>query len=111
VKRDAGSNQGRWLQIGRPGLKGAQGGGAGSPETISRGGARLGSPDFALNGAPGVKTTRARVWEVQRSMRDSPRATAGLGEGSSGAHDDGGGSTRRRIGGARVPAAGAGLGP
>jgi hypothetical protein len=44
-------------------------------------------------------------------MRDSPRATAGLGEDSSGAHDDGGGSARRRIAGARVPAAGAGLGP
>jgi hypothetical protein len=37
--------------------------------------------------------------------------TAGLGEGSSGAHNDGGGSARRRIAGARVPAAGAGLGP
>jgi hypothetical protein len=43
-------------------------------------------------------------------MCDQPRATAGLGEGSGGAHDDGGGSARRCIAGARVPAAGAGLG-
>jgi hypothetical protein len=67
---------------------GCRGGGAGSPETIFRGGARLGSPDFALNGALGVKTIQARVWKVQRSMRDPPGATAGLGEGSGDAHDD-----------------------
>jgi hypothetical protein len=35
-------------------------------------------------------------------MRDPPRATVGLGEGSGGTHDDGGGSARRRIAGARV---------
>jgi hypothetical protein len=44
-------------------------------------------------------------------MRDPPRAKAGLGEGSGGAHDDGGGSARRRIAGARVPATRASLGP
>jgi hypothetical protein len=75
------------------------------------GGARLGSPDFALNGAPAVKTTRARVWKVHRSMRDPPGATTGLGEVSGGAHDDGGRSARRRIAGARVPATRASLGP
>jgi hypothetical protein len=44
-------------------------------------------------------------------MRDPPRATAELGEGSSGAHDDGGGSAQRRIAGACVPATRASLGP
>jgi hypothetical protein len=44
-------------------------------------------------------------------MRDPPRAKAGLGEGSGGAHDDGGGSARRHITGARVPATRASLGP
>jgi hypothetical protein len=34
-------------------------------------------------------------------MCDPPRATAGLGEGSGDAHDDGGGSARRRIAGVR----------
>jgi hypothetical protein len=44
-------------------------------------------------------------------MRDPPGAKAGLGEGSGGAHDDGGGSARRRIAGVRVPATRASLGP
>jgi hypothetical protein len=44
-------------------------------------------------------------------MRDPPGATAGLGEGSGGAHDDGGGSARRCIAGASVPATRASLGP
>jgi hypothetical protein len=44
-------------------------------------------------------------------MGNPPRATAGLGEGSGGAHDDGGGSARRRIAGTRVPATRASLGP
>jgi hypothetical protein len=44
-------------------------------------------------------------------MCDPPTATAGLGDGSGGSHDDGGGSARRRIAGARVPVIGAGLGP
>jgi hypothetical protein len=35
-------------------------------------------------------------------MRDPPGAKAGLGEGSGGVHDDGGGSAWRRIAGARV---------
>jgi hypothetical protein len=69
------------------------------------------SPELGDLGAPRVKTTRAWVWEVQRSMRDPPGAKAGLGEGSGGAHDDGGGSARRRIAGVRVPATRASLGP
>jgi hypothetical protein len=44
-------------------------------------------------------------------MGNSPRAKVGLGEASGGAHDDGGGSARRRITGARVLAARASLGP
>jgi hypothetical protein len=44
-------------------------------------------------------------------MRDPPGAKAGLWEGSGGAHGDGGGSARRRITGARVPATRASLGP
>jgi hypothetical protein len=44
-------------------------------------------------------------------MGNSPRAKAGLGEALGGAHDDGGGSARRHIAGARVPAARASLGP
>jgi hypothetical protein len=62
-------------------------------------------------GAPGVKTTRAWVWEVQRSMRDPPGAKVGLGEGSGGAHDDEGRLARRNIAGARIPATRASLGP
>jgi hypothetical protein len=44
-------------------------------------------------------------------MRDPPGAKAGLREGSGGAHDYGGGSARRRIAGARVPATRVSLGP
>jgi hypothetical protein len=43
-------------------------------------------------------------------MRDPPGAKAGLGEGSGGAHDDGSGSARRRIAGARVSATRASFG-
>jgi hypothetical protein len=83
-----------------------------SPVTIFHGGARLGSPDFALNGAPGVKSTGLWIGHHQCVTRDPPRAKAGLrGGGSRGAHDDGGGSARWRITGARVPATGASLGP
>jgi hypothetical protein len=79
--------------------------------TIFRGGARLGSQNFANNGAPGVKSTGLWVGHDQRVTRDPPGAKAGLGEGSGGAHDDGGESARRRIAGARVPATRASLGP
>jgi hypothetical protein len=43
-------------------------------------------------------------------MRDLPEAKAGLGKGSGGAHHDGGGSARRRIAGACVPATRASFG-
>jgi hypothetical protein len=69
------------------------------------------SPELLKSDAPGVKTTRARVRDGLRNMGNSPRAKAGLGEASGGAHDDGGGSARRRIAGARVPAARVSLGP
>jgi hypothetical protein len=61
----------------------------------------LGSPEFLKFDAPRVKTTRARVWHGLRDMGNPPRVTAGLGEVSGGAHDDGGGSAPRRIAGAR----------
>jgi hypothetical protein len=61
--------------------------------------------------APGVKTTRAWAREAQCDMRDPPEAKAGLGDALGCAHDDGGGSVRRRIVGARVPATRASLGP
>jgi hypothetical protein len=44
-------------------------------------------------------------------MGNSPRAKAGLGEASGGAHDDGGGLAPRCIVGARVSATRASLGP
>jgi hypothetical protein len=69
------------------------------PETNPRGGARLGSSDFALNGAPGVKSAGLWVGHDQRVTRDLPGAKAGLGKGLGDAHDDRGGSARRRIAG------------
>jgi hypothetical protein len=71
----------------------------------------LSSPELLKSDAPGVKSTRARVWKVQRDMGKPPGPKVGLGEASGGVHDDGGGSARRHIAGARVPAAGASLGP
>jgi hypothetical protein len=70
-----------------------------------------GSPELLKSDAPRVKTTRAQVWDGLRDMGNPPRVTAGLGEVSGGAHDDGGGSARRRIAGVRVPATRASLGP
>jgi hypothetical protein len=46
------------------------------------------SPELLKSDAPGVKTTRARVRDGLRDMDNSPRAKAGLGEASGGAHDD-----------------------
>jgi hypothetical protein len=70
-----------------------------------------GSSELLKSDAPRVKTTRARVWDGLRDMGNPPRVTAGLGEVSGGVHDNGGGSARRRIVGARVPATRASLGP
>jgi hypothetical protein len=63
------SNLGHCLQIGRPRVKGARSGGAGSPEMASRGGARRTWPKSAV---PGLKSTRLRVWDGQHAMRDPP---------------------------------------
>jgi hypothetical protein len=49
----------------------------------------LGSLEFLKFDALRVKTTRARVWHGLRDMGNPPRVTAGLGEVSGGAHDDG----------------------
>jgi hypothetical protein len=81
------------------------------PKTIFCGGARLGSQDFTLNGAPGVKLTGHWVGHDQRVTRDPPGAKTGLEEGSGGVHDDGGGSAWRRLAGACVPATRANVGP
>jgi hypothetical protein len=91
-------------------LKGSEGGGGRTPATIFRGGAARGSPDLAVNGAPGVKLIGFWVWRDQRVMRDPPGAKAGLGEGSGGAHDNGDGSARRRIAGVHVLATRASFG-
>jgi hypothetical protein len=49
------------------------------PATLFRGGAAQGSPDFTVNGAPGVKSTRFWARNVRHDMRNPPRAFAGLG--------------------------------
>jgi hypothetical protein len=83
------------------------GGRGGSLEVGFRGGA---SPELGDLGAPGVKTTRAWVKKVQRDLGRPSRAKAGRGKDSGCAHDDRGGSARRCIAGARVPATRASFG-
>jgi len=61
----------RWIWIWRPGLNGATAGGAGSPGTFSRGGARLGSSEFIGFDAPGIKMDGTWVREVARNMANS----------------------------------------
>jgi len=39
-----------------------------------------GSPEFTVNGAPGVKLTRAWVWDDQRATTNSPRHWTRLGD-------------------------------
>jgi hypothetical protein len=90
------------------GSRGRRGGRRNLTPAAARG---LGSPVLLKSDAPRVKTARARVWDGQRDMGNPPRVTAGLGEVSGGAHDDGGGSARRHIAGACVPATRASLGP
>jgi hypothetical protein len=68
-----------------------------SPGIGFRGGAAQVSPDFTVNGAPEAKSGGAWVWDKLRETSKPPRAKAGLGKDSGDAHDDGGGSTRRRI--------------
>jgi hypothetical protein len=91
----AGSNLDHGFRIGRLGLVGRAGGGGNTPATKSRGDAARGSPDFTVNGAPGVKSTLAWARGVQRDMRDRPRAFAGLGVLWACGCDGGGGSARR----------------
>jgi hypothetical protein len=90
------------------GSRGRWGGRRNSTPAAARG---SGSLELLKSDAPRVKTTRARVWDGLRDMGNPPRVTAGLGEVSGGAHDDGGGLARRRIAGARVPATRTSLGP
>jgi hypothetical protein len=49
------------------------------PATKSCGGAARGSPDFSVNGAPGVNKARVCVKEGQRDMGNPPRAPAASG--------------------------------
>ena len=88
---DPGSNLGRRLRIGRPGSIGR----AGAPATYSAAVRGVDSPEFTVNGAPGVKSTRAWVWDGLRITRDPPGAKAGLGSALGGARHGGGGSVRR----------------
>jgi hypothetical protein len=82
--------------------RGKPGGGADSLElasTVARG---SGSPELGVPTAPGAKLTWAWVRHDLRDTRDSPRALKERREDSSDEFDGGGGSGRRRIGGARV---------
>jgi hypothetical protein len=79
----------------------------GSPETGFRGSV---PPELGENNAPGGKSNGAWVWKVQRDLGKPPKAKAGRGKGSGCAHDDGGGSARRRIAGVLVPATRASFG-
>ena len=45
------------------------------------------SPEFTNLGAPGVKSTRAWVWDAHHAMRDRPRATARVGGVQGGVFD------------------------
>jgi hypothetical protein len=58
----------------------------------SRGGA---SPALGNLGAPGVKTTRAWVWEVQLDMGEPPRGFARVRGGCSDSRHGMGGSVQR----------------
>jgi hypothetical protein len=69
-----------------------------------------GSPDFTINGAPGVKSTGLWVEHDQRITRDPPGAKAGLWRRSSCGWNGGSGLARQRFAGMRVPPVGAGLG-
>jgi hypothetical protein len=90
------------------GQMGAQGGGDVTPATKSCGGAARGSPNFTVNGAPGVKSSGAWVRHDQRDTRDPPGALADLGGAWGCACGGGGGSVRRRLPACGVPAVGMG---
>jgi hypothetical protein len=90
------------------GQLGARGGNAVTPVTKSHGGVAWGSPDFTVNGAPGVKSSGAWVYRDQRDTRDPLGALAGLGGARDCARGGGGGSARRRSPACGVPAVGTG---
>jgi hypothetical protein len=54
-----------------------------------------GSPELIENDAPGIKSTRAWVWNGLRDMRNPPRALVGLGEVRGHGCNGGSGSARR----------------
>ena len=89
-------NPERRNQIGRPGLSGCgrrRRSTAGGPV---RGGAALGSPEFADSGPPGVNPTQAWVRAGQCTTRKPHEASDGFGEAYYGERDGGSGSVRRR---------------
>jgi hypothetical protein len=90
------------------GRLGARGGGAGQRRPVSASARGSGSPDFTVNGAPGVKLSGAWVCHDQRDTRNPPGALAGLGGARGCAHSGEGGSARRRSPACGVPAAGTG---
>jgi hypothetical protein len=89
-------------------LVGRAGGGGNTSATLFHGDTAQGSPDFTVNGVPGVKLGRAWVWHDQRIMRDLPEAKAGLGEARGRNCDGGGGSARWSSPACGVPASGTG---
>jgi hypothetical protein len=86
------------------GQLGARGGGAATPATKSHGGAARGSPDFTVNGAPGVNKARVCVREGQCDMGNPPRALTGLGKARGRGYDGGGRSARLCMPARAVPA-------
>jgi hypothetical protein len=90
------SNLDRGLWIGRLGSVGCAGWRRYNAGDQSRGGTARGSPDFTVNGAPGVKSSGAWVCRYQRDTHDPPRALAGLEGAQVCVRGGGGGSARRR---------------
>ena len=68
------------------------GGGGTRRNSLFRGGARWGSPEFAKSGTPGVNSTHARVRGELHAMRDRSRVLVGHVEACNGERIYGGGS-------------------
>ena len=96
------SNLERRNQIGRPGLSGCGRRRRSTAGGSVRGGAALGSPEFADSGPPGVNPTQAWVRADQCTTRKPHEASDGFGEAYYGERDGGvdlcGGALRRRAG-------------
>ena len=90
------SNLERRNQIGRPGLSGCGRRRRSTAGGSVRGGAALGSSEFADSGPPGVNPTQAWVRAGQCTTRKPHEASDGFGEAYYGERDGGGGSLRRR---------------